>query len=399
VRNSFSLVMLLVFAGCSSPADDPQQPSPTLTPDTDASIPAGLMAAVFPDAEAVDQTIWANGTLRPEQAGGIRTPAVGLGRPGATIAASVDVTELAVSGSPIILEATLESTMDQGSAFVFFSIPDEEFRNNAFGDPVMGDHHVESGLVRRSNDPVLLNLYYEGLEPGAEVPYTLSAHVKTDPAVIRAAFPVGITVVNSTTNMTVDLLGEQRDWAFDLDIPNLMLWAPDDTFLGHHALTEARTTIPLASGAGEYVAMLSQGGRSMRILLPGSEPATLRAMPQEFFVSEPHPGSTPTRAEWTTTYEPVPVLAGLFWTPSTFTPDITVSLASPAGILLEGTAEGPWFHVPQVPDGMLSAFFGWDSAYAVPNLVAGDYDASITSERAVGAEPIQGSDFYAYWSR
>jgi hypothetical protein len=397
---AFLLVASLLFlAGCSSPGKDSVPEPTTPPPNTDSTIPAGLSAAVFPNAAPTDLTIWANGTLKPEQAGGVSTPAFGVGRPDATVAATVDVTELGVAGLPIILEATLDSTMAQGSAFAFFSIPGDEFRNNAFGQPVGGKHHVESGLVRSTSEPITLNLFYQGLEPSAEVPYTLSAHVKADPSIIRAAFPVGIMVTNGTREITVDLLGQQRDFAFDLDVPNLMLWAPDDTFLGHHALAQGRTTIQLPNGDGEYVAMLSQGGRSMRILTNATSPAELRAMPQTFVVSDPHPGSTATKAEWTTTYETVPVLAGVFFTPSTFSPDMTVLLESPKGPLLNGMATGPWLHVPQVPNGALSAFFGWDSAYAVPNLVAGDYHVSVSSPMAVGADPIQGSDFSAFWSR
>lgn len=399
MRIAWVVVAAILLAGCGSPQDSPSEPEQVSAQPDDPTIPAGLTAARFPDGTATDKTLWANGTLKPEQAGGASTPAFGVGRPDATVAATVDVTELAVEGLPIILEASLDSTMAQGQAFVFFNIPQEDFRNNAFGNPVGGKHRVESGLVRTTSDPITANLFYQAVEPSAEVPYTLSIHVKTEPTIARAAFPIGITVTNGTTEMVVDLIGDQREFAFDLDTPNLMLWAPDDTFLGNHPLTGPRTTIRLPNGEGEYVAMLSQGGRSMRILTQGTEPAVLRALPQAFTVSDPYPGATPMKAEWTKTYDRVPVLAGVFFMPSAYTPEFTLKLESPAGPLLEGTAQGPWLNLPQVPNGALSAFFGWDSAYAVPNLVAGDYRASITADMAVGTDPIQGMDFYAYWSR
>lgn len=394
---SFALLALAVcLSGCaSSDGNAGSGLTDQETPELDPTVPAGLVAARFPGGATADRTIWANGTLRPEQANGVTGYGI-LPRVGPP-AATVDVTSLAIPGMPMLLEATLDSTMTQGAARLRFAIPREDARNNAYGLPEAGKHHAESGIVRTGDSPIVLNLFYSGAEPAAEVPYTLGIRARTDPTVIRGAFPVGITVPNGTQEMVVELVGERRDWGFDPEVANLMLWSPDDSFLGHFALTQRQTAIPLAGG-GEYVAILSQGGRSVRIFTEGTVPATLRALPQEFEVSDEHQG-TPEQAEWTTIFARVPVLAGILVSPSAASPNLAMRLESQSGVLFDAVDEGPWFNVPQVPDGTLATSLAWDSAYGMPNLASGEYRATVQADMAVGADPIRGQTFVIFWLR
>lgn len=397
------VVAFCLAAGCASPSHDAG--GPATTPATGAvptsgapSAPGALVAARFAGVEAYDKTIWANGTLSPQQA--FRPPGAPLGNPTATLAAEVDVTALAAPGIPVVLESDLKADMQHGSVYGFFTAPDGEFRNGAGRVTEPGHHHNEGGVVHAAGGgKVVLDVFYDEAEPAPSVPYVLGIHTHVDPEIARAAFPVGVTVPAGVSSLTIELTGQKRTWAFDLDTPNLMVWAPDDAFIGHFPLKDARTTLTLDKGPGEYVLLLSQGGRAMRILAPGPTPLALRAMPQKFEIGEPHTGSTPQKAEWTRTYAKVPSLAGVIFTTSEVTPDVKVLVASPAGKVVDDSAAGP-FVSAQLPtgDGFQSGF-EWDSAYGVPGLVAGDYHVSVSAENAQGQQPILARDFAAFWSR
>lgn len=398
-------VLALLLAGCADPtpgagtaAPAATTPAPDAVPEGAQPAPPGMVAARFADAEPRAESIWANGTLKPEQAS--RAPGAPIRSPLTTPLVSLDVTDLVPRGVPVILVAEVQAAMTQGDVDIFFAIPPDDFRNGAFDAPRGGFTRAEQGLVRSGQDPVLLNLVYDEAEPAAEVPYTLFASVEFDPTVVRAAFPVGVTLPPGASEVVVELVGARRDFAFDLDVPNLMVWAPDDSFVGHFPLREALNPIPLPSAeGGEHVLLLSQGGRSMRLLTNGTVPAPLRAMPQTFHRSEPHADATPQGVEWTTTYDRVPMLAGVVFEPTTLTPEVSVAITNAAGTLLEGTVAGPWVHVPQVPQAGLVTRFGWDSAYGVPGLAAGDHHVRVKGEGAAGIDAFQARDFAAFWSR
>lgn len=403
MRNAGGWVALVVaLAGCAGTGETGRTdgpPSPD-APGGDASAGAPLLAARFPGVEASSEALYANGTLRLEQAN--RPPSAPAGSPAADSLVTVDVTKLVSRGVPAILVADVRSQMTRGNVYVWFSIPNDDFRNGAFGPSAGGAQHVEQGLVRVSGEPITLNLYYDEAEPAREVPYVLSARLAFDPEVVPGAFPVGLTLPEGSRNIDVELVGERRDFAFDLEVPNLMLWGPDDAFLGHHALPTARTTIQLPADAkgGEYVLLLSQGGRAMRVHAAGAQPAALRALPQSFVLSGEHSGGTPQKAEWTTTYDRVPVLAGIVFTPTSVSASLHVKLDGPAGTLMDGTADGPFFNTPPVPVvGGLSSGGWWDSAYGVPGLAAGSYRGLVEAPQSAGADPVRARDVAAFWSR
>lgn len=400
---TLALVLALVLAGCTQDQTLAPDLPPTSqrSPTSPSPTQDGLYHAMFANVAGFDKTDYFNGTLRLEQANTAPGAPVGA-QPFEKSLVQFDVSDLIPKGVPIMLEARLQATMSQGDLQMWFSVPDGQNRHGGGSFERGGNKIALRGLVRSTDSPILLNLFYREAEPVPELPYTLSVRSAFDPTTARSAFPIGVTLPTGSSTMKVELVGEEYPWIQGRNAWNLMLWGPDDSFLGHHELAAPSTAIPLASSdGGEYVLMLQQGGRMLRILTPDA-PAALRALPQQFVFTEAQGTMSATSGEWTTTHEREPVLAGITFTGANIAAGIRASLVTPKGPLFEFAAPaGPetlFFNVNAADTGV-SSIFEFDAGYATDNLVAGEYRASVAFDHGYGPDGVRAFNVAAFWQR
>lgn len=388
-------LVVAALAGCAAPVEAPTNATAVVAAPADGLLasPEGLAPARFADVDPVDRTLWLNGTFKLQDAS--RPPQVpGLLPAPATAIAQLDLTSDVPVGIPSTLFARVDMPLAQGDFDLWFEVSSEEWRTGGGCQPRGGFSEAARGLVHQA-DPVRMSLFYDEAEPAAEVPYSVLVRVQADPTVAPGGMSVALEVPAGTSSIVVEPVGEPRDGCmFDLETPNLMLWAPDDAFLGHRELPEGRTTVelPHAEG-GEYVLLLSQGGRGLRVHAPPG--STLRALAQEFGQSEPHAGG-PDGVEWTFEQPRVPTLAGMTFDSPAVAKDVTFSYASPGTTFFEGTFEGEWVtaNAAQIQSG-----FWFDSAFGVPGLEAGTYTGRVKFGQGAGPDAVQVRDVFAYWVR
>ena len=394
---SWIVAAALLVAGCATPAEPAVEANASEPTPSAGSVPSppGLELARFAEGDAVDTTLWFNGTFKVHEARRAPQAPIPVASPvGAQV--RFPLGDAIPVGYPSVVIAEVDMALAHGDVDLWVEIPDEDWRTGGACAPRGGYTRVEPGLVRSQGSDVMVTLTYDEAEPSGDVAYAVSARVRADPTVAPGGIPFALVVPPGTASVVVETVGERRDCLFDLDTPNLMAWGPDDAFLGHRPLEDGRTSFPLADAdGGEYVLLLSQGGRGLRVHAPPG--ASLRPLGVEWVVSEPHRGGAPDRVEWTADLPRVPMLAGTMFATPAVAQDVTVSYASPAGILVDGTfTGGPW--VGNVP-GYSSSSFWMDSGFGVPALAAGTHVGSVAFGRGAGPEPLQASDVAAYWVR
>lgn len=399
------LVVVAILAGCMSDAPDVDAAVAE-----DSNVPADapraadgtlLHVARIPDAESTDVAMWANGTFSAQDASRAHDLLPGAGVTGSEGLILHDITSMVPRGVPVRIFAEVTSEMAQGDLDLFLNVPQGEWRTGNFFAPYGGASSFEVGVVHVSTEPIEVGLAYDVAEPAAEVPYTLMVRVIADPELLVNGIVAGVTLP-ADARLDVELLGETRTNGPEVEDVALMLYGPDDAFLGRFPLEGGTTSLALPAGspAGEYVALLSQGGRNARLLVQG-EPAAMRPLGLEWVNGEPVALDAQGRGSWTADYDRAPILVGVWFTSPNVARNVAFSVAGPEGPLFGASvaSDVPWFSVA-LPDGSgFSNGWGWDSLYGPPGLVAGTYTHEVAFETAGGAQPASAGSYAAFHAR
>lgn len=359
-----------------------------------------LHVARFGTGTLVDASRWANGSFTPDQASRAADALPGVAPTEPTGIVQVDVSDLLPPGVPARVFAEVTAELAHGDLDLFLQAPDGQWRTGNFDAPYGGVSRFEVGLVHTSGDPVVVTLVYDALEPAAEVPYTLGIRVVSDPELLLNGIVAGVTLP-ADARFDVELLGAVREVGPEIEEVGLMVYAPDDTFVGRFALQGGATSITLPEGspAGEYAMLLSQGGRNARILVQGA-PATMRALPIEWVNGEMVELDAQGRGSWTTDFPDTPLLVGIFFTSPNVAHNVAFTVDSPTGPLFSGSdsSDVPWFAV-STPASSYQNGWGWDSLWGPAGLAAGTHTAEVTFEAGAGAQPAVGQLYAAFFSR
>lgn len=404
MRGPLSLLLAasLALSGCFSrdaPAADVAKTAvfPGAVVSEDGTI---LAPASFGAGELVDTTLWSNGTFTIAQHG----RPVGLlpGLPSEVVeprgVVRFDVTEHVPVGLPVRLIAEVDAQVGRGDVDLWPEIPDGEWRTGRWETPFGGWSRIEIGFTHLAPGPVAVLLAYDEMDEQAEFPYTLSVRIVADPELVVHGIVTGVTLPADPT-LRVELVDEPREGV--TEAPRLMVFSPDDEYLGAFPLDESTSLdLPAGSPSGEYVLLLSQrSGRNARLLVGGGS-ATLRAMEQEPAMGDVVLGDAAGHVRWSTTYDRVPLLAGLMFRSPNVAMNVLVRLTGPEGVLFEDRVDdGPWVGA-RLPDGSsFDNWFGWDSLYGAPGLAAGAYEGEVTFDHAAGHEPVEAHSMAAFYLR
>ncbi|HUR69493.1 MAG TPA: hypothetical protein VM370_09620 [Candidatus Thermoplasmatota archaeon] len=406
-RSAIAAALLMIAAGCMGAADE--APTAVATPDADAGVvvaPDGtvLSPAHFAGATAVDLTTWYNGTFTVQDLSrpvpfGPGPSDLGLVPPPFK---RIDITKDVPTGVPVRIIAQVDAAITQGDVDLWPEVPDGEWRTGNWDTPRGGHSRVEVGIAHESSDPVAIVLAYDEAEPAQEFAYTLSVRIVSDPTLLVNGIVTGVTLP-AEPRLSIELVGEKREREI-FDRIDVMAFAPDDTYLGSFPLAESgasEVAFPAGSPAGEYVFLLTQGGRNARILVADANgSAPMRAVGQEFVNGDVVVGDASGHAKWTTDYDRVPLLVGLNFRSPNAAQNVAVKLDGPKGPLLDDAIEGgPWMSV-RLPDGTsISDGFGWDTGYGAPGLDKGTYTHEVTFTTSGGPDNVEGQSMAAFYTR
>lgn len=367
MRSAWVLVasVAVLATGCVGAPDAPVaiESEPFALDATGAGAPPAV--AAFPGDVHVDSTLWANGTYRVEEQGdwvGLARDLAGQPQAGLRW---LDLSALVPLGVPARVVAEVDADVTRGDVDLWIDAPEEAWWAGDRDTPLGGWSRVEVTLLRTTSDPVRVGLYYDEAEPAAEFAYTLFAEVHADSDLLRPGVAAALEVPSEGARWTVEAETLREDAA-------LLVFDPDDAFVGRFALADGATEIALDEApAGEYVVVLSEGAARARITVEGIA-ATLRPVGWEYVEKE---GTTAAdgKMRWTFSTDRVPIQAGIFFRSGAAANDVDVRLASPdRELVAERWTGGPWLNV----DPVFGSFFGWMTDVAAEGLVAGAYEAS-----------------------
>lgn len=401
------LALAIALAGCLS-GDEPvdaatTQSDPVVAPDvTRAEDGVKLYAARFGEGAPVDVTEWHNGTFKIEQH---RRVGPLPGAAPAQQAGSVlefDITKLVPQGIPTLVIAEVDAELAQGDLDLGMNVPDGEWRTGNWNTPSGGFSRFETGIVHTSADPISVVLAYDEVEPQPEFAYTLSIRVVSDPALLLNGI-VSAATLPADAKLEVEAIGEARDAGPEVEAFALHVFGPDDALVGSFPLASGATPIALPAGspAGEYVLLLSQGGRNARVLVEGA-PAPMRALGIEWLSGEMAELDATGHGTVSATFDKAPLLVGVFFTAPNVARSMQFAMTGPKGPLFsgsDGSSDLPWlsFGVPGGP--MFMNAWGWDSLWGAPELVPGAYQADIAFESGAGAQPAVAQVYAAFFQR
>lgn len=404
MRLAIALGLALLGAGCLGPSAD--------EPAAAAAIPEGELARVAPDgtqllparfsdAPLVDEAVWTNGTFKVEQHGRLHgaLPGVQVAEP--TNVVRVDVSDKVPVGIPTRVIAEVDARTVDGDVDLWLEVGQGDWRTGNFDTPFGGWSRFEVGLVRSTSDPVTVVLAYDEMDQQPEFPYTLLVRVVADPTLLVNGI-VSAAELPTDARLGVELVGEPRD-AEPFDRVGLLVFGPDDDLVGVFPLDETDLTtiaLPAGSPAGEYVFMLSQGGRNARLLVAGAN-ATLRPLDLEWTEGEIRTGDANGNIEWTFDHARVPLLVGVLFNQPNVAMALDLDLVAPDGTaLIDARVEGgPWYSLTLPEDRGTESVWGWDSGWGAPGLGPGGYGATVRFEQGAGGQPIEALDFAAFYAR
>ena len=400
---AFAIVAVLLTAGCMSdaPAAASDLADAATQSDARAEDGSGPQPALVAGAAALDVTTWANGTFSAERAARVadQLPGAPVGEPAVVMH---DLTSIVPRGVPVRIFAEVVSEMSNGDLDLFLQVPPGEWRTGNFLAPYGGSSRFEVGVVHVSSDPIQVGLAYDVIEPAQEVAYRLSIRVVADPGLLVNGIVAGVTLP-ADARFEVQLEGEPRAQGPEIESVALMVFAPDDGYLGRFPLDAGVTPIALPAGspAGEYVLMLTQGGRNARLLVDGAEAAPMRPLGLSWTGTDPVPLDQEGAASWTVEHERVPLLVGLEFSSPNVARQVDFGISGPEGSVFAAREETdvPWLAFA-MPDGTsFGNAWGWDSLWGAVGLVEGAYTHTVAFETAAGAQPGSARSYAAFYAR
>lgn len=243
-------------------------------------------------------------------------------------------------------------------------------------DPTTQTGRLEALVLRQANGTVGIVVQYQFVDPDPEVTYTLQADVTADPALVPADIPVAFPHPGDGTGVRftpADGEGTVR----------LMLWGPDDGFVGHVEMDgSGGDEVALDAGSGDYVAFVIEPDAGVHATHVGaSEPpadaARLRVLETEVREGPAHEMPTTDEVTWSFEPERVPLGVGM-WVAGTDAFSVRVEvrgeIRSPNGTVFTWPSEtlrGGEFQFVSLASG---------------NLAAGPYEAVYATSAQVNGE-------------
>lgn len=342
----------------------------------------------FSDEAPTHEVAWENGTFQITEHSypkGVVTSLVDEYDPDRR---QIDLTPLVPIGVPVVLTAEINAELGEGDVDIWIDAPNEEIWAASADTPYGGYSSLEVTLIHTSSDPITLNVRYDEIDDSQSFDYTLRYAAHVAPGLLPPGVPVGLEVPDAATGVQIDLVGAE-------DQPAVMLWDPQDTFLGRLSPTGDRLIRVLEpeDPRGEHVVMLAEGSGPARISLLGVEqaPADLRPLSQDIQTGpgiEAGPGET--EVAWSFEVDQVPLQAGIFWSGSEVSQDTQASLASPAANLIGlDISGGPW----------LGAGFGTITDMGAEGLTTGTYEAQISFGQTAGPSDMTANHVLVFYDR
>ena len=406
-RVVLALCIALPLAGCLG-GDEAATAAATEPAAVDAEEGAAVGAdgtpmflARFAAADPVDVTEWHNGTFRLEQSRRVGpVPFDGPTNAGGRL--EFDITALVPRDVPTTIIAEVNAELAHGDLDLGLMVPQGEWRTGNWNTPTGGYSRFETGIVHTSSEPIVVVLTYDEAEPQPEFAYTIIIRVVSHPANLMNGIVTGVTLP-ADARFQVDPVGAPRETGPEVPEFALHVFGPDDAFVATFPLGSSGATdiaLPAGSLAGEYVFLLSQGGRDARILVEGS-PAPMRALALEWQEGELAELDAQGRGSASATFDRAPLLVGVFFTAPNVAQNVAVTMSGPQGGVFAGsaTSDTPWLSFA-LPDGPGFTYgWGWDSLWGAPGLTSGAYEATVEFERGAGAPPAVAGVFAAFHAR
>lgn len=388
------LTLSALVAGCASDAPTTPQAvgaeAEDGAPPVDGNAPAAADArvATFAVPTKVDKTLWLNGTFTLQEQGGYLADArqaLGLEHTNAHV---TDISADVPVGVPVRLVAEVDGQVGDGDIDLWFAIPNEDVWNMRAEAPFGGFTRIETHALRSSTDPIYVVVAYDDPAAAPEAPYALFVEVHADSDLLRAGVPVELPIAEGAraVELATDDVGEDAA---------LVVWGPDDAFVGRFPLAQGNTTLPLPEDAprGGYVVMLSMDVPRARLAVVGVEEAPrLKPVRQDIQLGDAM-RTTSGVVEWTFSAARVPLQVGLGLSPGNVHEKIDVAITSPAGPLIGVVAPGgPVFY-------SMGQELWFTSRMGGAALVAGDYAARVDVGHRAGQEDLWVQHAVVYYAR
>lgn len=410
-----ALLLVTLLAGCTgSPsgagpanASDGGDAGPAGPDDSRAGTGSGTGAAdgtayafTGPAASAVR---WMNGSFAPHEAcvptGCVASIAMGE----RTFEAALDLSEDVPAGPPTRIEAelTFENTATGAVSMLLRTGDDVEVvRSSNSVDHDAQTGRLEALVLKAEGGAVEVVLRYHLADADDEMTYELRAAVEADPAVVPERVPVAFEHPGGGADVRfVPAGGDSGAGDGGADAGGevrLLLWDPDDAFLGRVPLDGSEGyTVPLAGPAGTYVAYPVSAGDGVRVVVPAdAEPSAsteLRALGVATTRAEGRDAPPTGEVQWSFTLDQVPLGVGIWAGGSTAyeMTDVAGEVVSPEGVVLSfessgiqggfslgGTAMSQWWSIgseAMVPGEYAATFSSTSSANVQVGELVVDY--------------------------
>lgn len=333
----------------------------------------------FPLEKEVDAVLWKNGTFEPQETG------MGGGFATGEFAKEVDLGELVPPQIPTHVEVVV--TID--AEHVPFVGPTARALPTDNGttwyeldwvEPEPGRFEMR-GVLKRSEEGrfgVLLEAYVPGHEEPPEVAYSVRAAATAFPDAVPNGVPAAVEF-NANETVVFEALGSSRS--------EVLIYGPDDTLVDRLVIVGQESWRPPTGMRGEFVVLPTYGSGDLRIGTEKGDGA-LRALGLEREEGPPHavqPGDT---VGWTFDVDERPLrvmlsLVGPDGEPWVCSGPVDLALHSPRDQVLEHSLECP---SPTNVPFMFDESWTLGPALGDRSLVAGSYDASVTSDLWYGFE-------------
>lgn len=324
------LLLVTLLAGCigapsgAGPANasDGGDGGPAGSGGSQAGTGAGAAdgtAYAFP-GQAASEVRWMNGSFAPHEACLPASCVAGFATGDPAHRHPLDVSDALPAGVPTRIEAelTFERTAF-GSFYLSLQTDDgvEVIRSRSSVDTSAQQGSLQALVVKDEGGTVEVVVEYSTADADDAADYELRAAVEADPAVVPEGAPVAFEHPGGGADVRFVSTGVDGDGSGGSQV-RVMLWDPDDAFLGHVSLDGSDGwAVPLAGPAGTYVAYPASAAGGVRVSVPadegdGSASAELRVLGTTTTLAEGRDAPPTGEVQWSFTLDRVPLGVGLW---------------------------------------------------------------------------------------
>lgn len=388
---AIGLLLLAGLAGCLGSSDDGSSTTPATPADGSQGEAAteaqrNFTSLTYPGTEPVFGVEWVNDTFEIQDSDQIARPARMAGQDPDNRHV-IDITDRVPADVPVFVALEINAEAGQGDVDIWLNAPDAAIWSSEFDAPFGGFSHIEYTLVRSEGTPISVVAQLDELPDRAEVPYTLSIDVRSNPGLAIRGVPVSF---QAGPDHVLEL--SSLDEGGEVEV---LLFDPADAFLARVQGT-GTTTFALDDEAtsGRYVLMVPEGIRPVWLELAGPAGAPiqdpdLHLLEQDITFGPPQSTGSGGSATWSFDADRVPLQAGVLIQTSGASKDLDAALTGPAGELLSAMIEGgPW----------LQNGFVFLTDMGDVGLQPGTYEATVSFDVDAGEES-SASEILVYYAR